>query len=641
MVSHTPDTDKEQDLSPFKRALAVTARAMAANNKVDVVFIEDSSEAAGEAVTFSADTITILSPHEKMSMQQVAVMRGKSDAQSLKLAWHNSEMHQHLLPDSPIGAAVFEAIEQTRVESIGANLMPGVMRNLAAKVKASYRKDQFADVDARVIIHLPDALAAMMRQKLTGQKPPKALNPVMDVWTPWIEEKGGENLDNLVANLHDQKAFGQTLQKILQDLDVMDSEKRGDETEDEDNKQQGQEDEEENGNNEQEDDQSGDSDSGDGGGEADQQGESNEDSQLDKDGDYTDANYEMQDDGLTPQKDQEVWHQNVDVLNVPEAFGYNIYTTKHDEVIGAEKLASSVELERLRSMLDKQLDGFASIVSRMANKLQRKLLAQQNRTWNFDLEEGLLDTARLTRVITDPFQALSFKMEQEMEFRDTVVTLLIDNSGSMRGRPIMVAACTADILTRTLERCGVKTEILGFTTKNWKGGSSREDWMKDGMPPLPGRLNDLRHIVFKSADMPWRRSRKNLGLMMREGMLKENIDGEALTWAYQRLVGRPEHRKIIMVISDGLPVDDGTTQANDAYFLENHLRQVIDEIETRSSVELLAIGIGHDVNRFYRRAVMINNVEDLASVMTAQLCDLFDQEVCKREERRNRLGCGF
>ena len=610
---------------------------MAEDAKAEVVFTPDQDFEP------AADKIIISEPAQKMSMQQIAVLRGKTDSQSLTKAWHNAEIHQQLMPSNAVAATVFDVLEQVRVESVGANLMPGVLRNLAAKVKSSYRRDQFQDVDARVIIHLPDALAAMMRKKLTGQNPPKALKPILDVWQPWIEGKSAGKLDDLVAAMEDQQLFATTLHKVLNDLDIMeDGEKKGDESEDEDNKEEGQQDEDQTGENEEQDDSGQETgNDGDGGGDAEQQGETNENSQLDKNGNYTDAQYDMQDDGLTPQEDQQAWNPNADVLSVPEAFGYNVFTTKYDEVIGAEKLASEGELIRLRAMLDKQLSGFQNLVSRMANRLQRKLLAQQNRTWHFDLEEGLLDSARLTRVITDPFQALSFKMEQEMEFRDTVVTLLIDNSGSMRGRPIMVAACSADILARTLERCGVKTEILGFTTKNWKGGSSREDWLKSGMPPSPGRLNDLRHIVFKSADMPWRRSRKNLGLMMREGMLKENIDGEALTWAYQRLIGRPEQRKIIMVISDGLPVDDGTTQANDAYFLENHLRLVIEEIETRSNVELLAIGIGHDVNRFYRRAVMINDVEDLASVMTQQLCDLFDEQACKKEERRNRLRGGF
>ncbi len=304
---------------------------------------------------------------------------------------------------------------------------------------------------------------------------------------------------------------------------------------------------------------------------------------------------------------------------------YKAFTTKYDEVVDAAELCEPEELQRLRDYLDKQLQNLSSVVARLANRLQRRLMAQQSRSWEFDLEEGVLDTARLPRIIIDPQQPLSFKHEKDMEFRDTVVTLLIDNSGSMRGRPITVAATCADILARTLERCGVKVEILGFTTRAWKGGQSREAWLQAGKPPNPGRLNDLRHLIYKSADAPWRRARKNLGLMMREGLLKENIDGEALDWAHQRLLGRPEQRKILMMISDGAPVDDSTLSVNSGNYLERHLRYVIEEIETRSPVELIAIGIGHDVTRYYRRAVTIVDAEELGGAMTEKLAELFEE----------------
>jgi cobaltochelatase CobT len=315
---------------------------------------------------------------------------------------------------------------------------------------------------------------------------------------------------------------------------------------------------------------------------------------------------------------------------------YRIFTTAYDEVVDAAELCDPNELERLRSLLDQQLTALSSVVARLANKLQRRLMAQQNRSWMFDLEEGVLDTARLTRIITDPTAPLSFKAESESPFRDTVVTLLLDNSGSMRGRPIMVAAVCADILARTLERCGVKVEILGFTTRAWKGGQAREAWISAGKPAGPGRLNDLRHIIYKSADAPWRRAKKNLGLMMREGLLKENIDGEALNWAHDRLLARPEARQILMVISDGSPVDDSTQSANAALYLDKHLRQVIAEIETRSPVELIAIGIGHDVTRWYRRAVTIVDVEQLGGVMIEKLAELFDSEPKAAPIRRRK-----
>ena len=334
----------------------------------------------------------------------------------------------------------------------------------------------------------------------------------------------------------------------------------------------------------------------------------------------------------------EPWRPNLSVLDNPEAFGYKVFTRAYDEIVGAEELCDADELERLRAFLDKQLQALHGAVARLANRLQRRLLAQQNRGWDFDLDEGMIDAARLARVIVDPMHPLTFKQERETEFRDTVVTLLLDNSGSMRGRPIMVAACSADILARTLERCGVKVEILGFTTRAWKGGHAREQWLNAGKPAFPGRLNDLRHIVYKSADAPWRRSRRNLGLMMREGLLKENIDGEALAWAHSRLLARPEQRRILMMISDGAPVDDSTLSVNSGSYLERHLRQVIEEIETRSSVELVAIGIGHDVTRYYRRAVTVTDAEELAGVMTDKLAELFDEDVAWRKFYRAAPG---
>ncbi len=319
--------------------------------------------------------------------------------------------------------------------------------------------------------------------------------------------------------------------------------------------------------------------------------------------------------------------------NLPKEIDYKVFTTAFDETVGAEELCEEEELDRLRAFLDKQLANLSGVVGRLANRLQRRLMAQQNRSWDFDLEEGYLDPARLVRVVIDPMQPLSFKQERDTKFRDTVVTLVLDNSGSMRGRPITVAATCADILARTLERCGVSVEILGFTTRAWKGGQAREKWLKDGKPPNPGRLNDLRHIIYKSADHPWRRARRNLGLMMREGLLKENIDGEALLWAHNRLIARPEQRKILMMISDGAPVDDSTLSVNPGNYLERHLRAVIELIETRSPVELLAIGIGHDVTRYYRRAVTIVDAEELAGAMTEQLASLFGEESA-RETRR-------
>ena len=478
-------------------------------------------------------------------------------------------------------------------------------------IKQGYH-DQMTRDDAPV----SEALGFMVRQALTGATPPPAAKGVVAVWQNWITERVGDKLDNLASLVDDQQAFADVTRDILVDLGL--SEPAGDlENEDGDD---GDGDNPDNG-----------PEDGEGGQAEQQDGGSSEDMEM-GDGEMEEGDQEtvqMEGEEVDGEVDGEEAGEAAqpyapDGAVDPEKSAYNIYTAKFDEIIDAEDLCDAEELARLRAYLDQQLHQMQGVVSRLANRLQRRLQAKQNRSWNFDLEEGYLDPARLSRVITDPTQPLSYKMESDTKFRDTVVTLLLDNSGSMRGRPITVAAMCADILARTLERCNVKTEILGFTTRAWKGGQARETWMANGKPGHPGRLNDLRHIVYKNADAPWRRARRNLGLMMREGLLKENIDGEALIWAHNRLLARGEQRRIMMVISDGAPVDDSTLSVNAGNYLEKHLRNVIEDIETQSPVELIAIGIGHDVTRYYRRAVTIVDAEQLGGAMTDKLAELFD-----------------
>jgi cobaltochelatase CobT len=497
--------------------------------------------------------------------------------------------------------------------------MPGMAANLTARVEDQYGHGRYAEITERADAPLEDALALIVRERLTGSLPPDTAKAMVDLWRPWVEERAGRTLAKLDKVAESQETFGRQLRDLLKVLDLSDELAEGEREDGEDDEQEpesGEQNSEETSEGQDSQDQASDDQRGEG-----EEGETSETSQ-DADADQFDADA----DGEEMADAREPWRPNYSVLDNPEAFGYKVFNRTHDEEVAAETLSTPDELERLRTFLDKELRNLSGAVSRLANRLQRKLMAQQSRAWDFDLEEGTLDAARLTRVIIDPMHPLSFKHERDAEFRDTVVTLLLDNSGSMRGRPIMVAACCADILARTLERCGVKVEILGFTTRAWKGGQAREAWLAAGKPANPGRLNDLRHIIYKPADAPWRRAKRSLALMMREGLLKENIDGEALSWAHRRLLARPERRRILMMISDGAPVDDSTLSVNTGCYLERHLRQVIEEIETRSSVELIAIGIGHDVTRYYRRAVTITDPSELAGAMTDKLVELFEED---------------
>jgi cobaltochelatase CobT len=603
------------DVSPleaFKNVLTGTARAMAHEPEVELTFTADVPAQAGK-------NFKVPMPGRNLPADQVAEARGFSDSFSLKLIHHNESLHSAGAPSEPAARACFDAVELVRYEALGARNMLGIRSNLDAALHARMRTDPITRAQSAEEVPLQGALALLVREQLTGQPIPPEAEQGVAFMRDWIEDKAGPDFAALSLCLDDQAAFQKMSLQMLEHLnltegniDPNEADQGGDDVDEPD---EGDAD-----NNE--DDSDGEA------GEADaraqpQDGEAEEsdgeydESQMD-DGDSEDG--EMGDEGMQPVNPQ---RRNWDHL--PQS-DYKIWSEKYDETVHALELADEEELNRLRAYLDTQLESLQSVVTKLANRLQRRLMAQQNRSWDFDQEEGMLDAARLARVIVSPGSSLSYKIERETDFKDTVVTMLIDNSGSMRGRPISIAAISADIMARTLERCGVKTEILGFTTRAWKGGQAREDWLARGRPAMPGRLNDLRHIIYKKADEPWRHARRNLGLMMREGLLKENIDGEALLWAHSRLIARSEDRRILMVISDGAPVDDSTLSVNHGGYLEQHLRKVIEMIETRSPVQLIAIGIGHDVTRYYKRAVTIMDAEQLGGTMIEQLAGLFDEE---------------
>jgi cobaltochelatase CobT len=614
---------KEAPTEPFKRAVGICLRAIAAKNDLEVSFASERPGLAGGKARLPE-------PPRRLNEREAAIVRGHADAIALRLACHDPAVHRKLAPGGQQARAVFEAIEQARVEAIGARRMGGVAKNLAAMLDDRFHRGKFDEITDRADAPLEDALAMLVRERLTGQTPPPMARKLVDLWRPLIEERAGRDLDRLERVLDDQRRFGDVVHDLLDCLDMG-----------EDRSSDSDEDEGEEGEDRNQKDEAGQDGEASDSAESEQmtaEADASADELPDSASEAVDAPAtEMADDAEMADSETaaEPWRPR-QPRNEPRGPDYRPFTARFDEVVGAEELCEAEELDRLRGYLDKQLSHLQGVVARLANRLQRLLLAQQNRAWEFDLEEGLLDPARLPRVIVDPLHPLSFKREKDTDFRDTVVTLLLDNSGSMRGRPITVAATCADILARTLERCGVKVEILGFTTRAWKGGQSRESWLAAGKPANPGRLNDLRHIIYKAADAPWRRARKNLGLMMREGLLKENIDGEALDWAHKRLLARAETRKILMMISDGAPVDDSTLSVNPGNYLERHLRWVIEDIETRSPVELIAIGIGHDVTRYYRRAVTIVDAEELGGVMTEKLAELFEEHAVEDRTRRRR-----
>jgi len=608
---------EQSPLEAFRLVLGGAARAMAHEPELELGYSSDAPSMLGKS-------LKVPMPGRALPREQVAEARGFADGYALKLRHHNAVSHARTAPQEAVARAVYDAVEQARVEALGSRSMAGVRDNLTSALEMRLRSDPLARARNREEVPLSTALALLARERLTGEPPPEAARSGLALVRDWIEEKAGKDLDALALAIDDQRAFGRLATRLLEDLDLIEGEIEPTDEQDEGDQGEGEEQDQGESDDEGSEEQGAASDSevevrGEIDGESSEEGESQ---MLDEDS-LTDSDSEMGDDGdegMMPVR------PNRPLSDLPPQFDYRAYTSQFDEVIAARELCDDEELTRLRAYLDQQLVHLQGAVTKLANRLQRRLMAQQNRSWDFDQEEGLLDAARLARVVVNPAHSLSYKIERDTDFRDTVVTLLIDNSGSMRGRPISIAAISADILARTLERCGVKTEILGFTTRAWKGGQSREHWLAGGRPGHPGRLNDLRHIIYKKADEPWRHARKSLGLMMREGLLKENIDGEALLWAHQRLIGRTEERKVLMVISDGAPVDDSTLSVNSGTYLERHLRQVIGWIEARSPVELVAIGIGHDVTRYYQRAVTIMDAEQLGGTMVEQLASLFDTQ---------------
>jgi cobaltochelatase CobT len=599
-------------LDRFRVALASATRAIAHDAEADVMFVSDGAAGSGKVAR-------VASPGLAMEPRLVAEARGAADSAALRLRHSDAKLFAARAPAADGEArGVFEALEVARVEALGARAMAGVRSNLADLAEARVRGDAIVRARSADEVPLATAVGLLARQRLTGEDPPQAARAGLALVAPWIEEKAAAELDALALTIDDQAAYATLARRVLEDLELAQRDDPADEApeeggDDEPGADEGAEDSEE-----------ADADGGADGGELDMRGEERE--AGDGDDQQSDRDSEEEDGEARGGEDSDEARASASRRNWPESppTDYKPFTTRFDETVPAAELCDDEELARLRAYLDQQMASLGGVVTRLANRLQRRLMAQQARSWDFDQEEGLLDAARLARVIVAPGHSLSYKVERETQFKDTVVSLLIDNSGSMRGRPISIAATCADILARTLERCGVATEILGFTTRAWKGGQSREAWLGEGRPPQPGRLNDLRHILYKRADEPYRHARRHLGLMMREGLLKENIDGEALLWAHSRLLARPEERRILLVISDGAPVDDSTASANSGAYLERHLRQVIGWIETRSSVELAAIGIGHDVTRYYARAVTIMDAEQLGGALIEQLAALFE-----------------
>ena len=588
----------------FKRATAIAVKAIGHKAELEVGF-------SATPEPLSETRIHLPEPPPTLTDAAVGLTRGAADEAALRLRHHKPRLHAANRPTNDEASAIFDALEQARYESLGAREMKGVAQNLAAMMNEESRSAANALTELQKEKPLAQALRLLAWEKFTGQALPPDAEQTVKVWRSLVEECAETHWQKLTASLDNQKAYAAEALRLIAHLD---KNAQGDDTQDDEDKKTAAPVEPS------EEDEDNPADSTD-----DQTTTDGKQEQGTEEGEPT-AEESTKPEGVSEEGDtpleNDAAHEQESTDAPPTT--YRAFTTEFDEIIAASDLCTADELARLRLMLDRRVGEMQTLVVRLANRLQRRLMAQQTRHWEFDLEEGILDAARLARVIVSPTHALSYKREKPMDFRDTVVCLLLDNSGSMRGRPITLAAMSADILARTLERCGVKSEILGFTTRAWKGGQARDAWVKAGKPAFPGRLNDLRHIIYKSADQPWRHARKNLGLMLREGLLKENIDGEALLWAYHRLIARPEQRKILMVISDGAPVDDSTLSVNPGNYLEQHLSSVIGWIENHTSIELTAIGIGHDVTRTYSRAVTIGDMEQLAPVMTEQLAALFD-----------------
>ncbi len=598
----------------FKRATAGVLRAIAQVPEVQVAFQPGPSGLVGKRARLPL-------PTRALPAAEMAKLRGAADSVALRLRHHDDAVHAARSPGQREAKDVYDALEQARVETVGAAHMSGVAANIRARLSDECESEGYDRMTRKDQLPLPAALSLLARERMSGQDSPVAATRILESWRGTLGDDAEGALSEMAATQYDQGRFTRAARKLLAALNLAEAEAESEPDDQTDEGEDGGEQAGSQDNAEQnEGDTQSDADSMMGAQPEQMQGDTSEDEGDD----------DAEEDAAAEGDDRPGGPQTRREKPVPDDhMAYRAFSRANDEETDAADLCDSEELARLRQQLDQQLQHLQGVVSKLANRLQRRLLAQQTRAWEFDLDEGMLDAGRLARVIVNPMLSLSYKRERETDFRDTVVTLLIDNSGSMRGRPITVAAMCGDILARTLERCAVKVEVLGFTTRAWKGGHSRERWVAEGKPRNPGRLNDLRHIIYKSADAPWRRARKNLGLMLREGLLKENIDGEALLWAYRRLMSRPEHRRILMVISDGAPVDDSTLSVNPGNYLEKHLREVIREIESRDAVELIAIGIGHDVTRYYRRAVTIVDAEELGGTVMKKLAELFDEDAVR------------
>ena len=599
---------EEEQKEIFKIALTSTIRVISGNNKIGVNFGNKN---------FGSKNLYFSEFDNLKNADNYVKIRAEADSKALKLRYSNNEIYQKNLPKTSIAKSLYSLAEKIRYEKIGSENLKGIKHNIIKNYELKQKLKKKDQLETREDIGVKEAFDLYLQNNFLNLKLTKLSEEILSSWKTVFDEKFKAKIDFFKENIHNQKIFNSMFSEIIEDMNLKDDAEQNDqEQENETNNHQneGENESDQNAQDEKENDESS--------LEADQNNleqEFNVD-QIKMDENLTDSNPDSNKNFKTVELRGRQTNKNL----------YKIYTEEYDEIGKAEKLETNEEILKLRKNLDQQLTAFQDVISKLANKLQRQLLAKQKRSWEFDIEEGLLDSSKLPRIIIDPFNSLSFKKEKNTEFKDTIVTLLIDNSGSMRGRPITIAALCADILSRTLERCSVKVEILGFTTKNWKGGKSREKWNLNNKPSNPGRLNDLRHIIYKSADSPWRQSKKNIGLMLKEGLLKENIDGEAIMWAYNRIKKRKEERKIIMVISDGAPVDDSTLSVNPGDYLEKHLKNTVKLIEDNSNIEILAIGIGHDVSRYYNRAIKIADVQELGDVMIDQLSNLFSKKNKKK-----------
>ncbi len=592
--------NKEDNLKEkFKQALISTIKVISENPKIE----------KGETVNpISYNFLEIDSLKNKGDYTK---LRAETDSEALRRKFSDNNIYQKNMPNNYSGKLLYDISEKIRYELLGTNMLKGISKNLKDNYSNKILNKKKIELKSKDDVKIEEAFEIYMLKNFLGIKPNSLAEKTLSFWENDFKNFFDRHINYLKQNLEKQEMYNEKFSEILKNMDIFDSE-----NDENSEKQQDNDQDLENSNNNS----------------ADQSESSKERGEDDSVGEGEEGidnlnEYRLDEELIDSDLKQEISENVIQKLNNDTIDkDYKIFTTKFDEIAKAEMLETKEEIYKLRKNLDQQLTSFQDLIIKLANKLQRQLLAKQNRSWEFDLEEGLLDSSKLPRIIIDPYNSLSFKREKDLEFKDTVVTILIDNSGSMRGRPITIAAICADILSRTLERCSVKVEILGFTTKNWKGGKSREEWNKEGKIKNPGRLNDLRHIIYKSADTQWRQSKKNLGLMLKEGLLKENIDGEAITWAFNRIKKRKEERKILMVISDGAPVDDSTLSVNSGDFLEKHLKKIVKFIENSSEVEILAIGIGHDVSRYYQKAIKITDVQELGDVMISQLSGLFDNK---------------